>query len=360
MLVTMIETTQMYEGAPWCLGKYSSFEVDKPQLITLLGYDYVIWKDESGKLNAIDNICPHAGANLAKGGYVINIQGENCLACPYHGNKVQFLGDGRIIVDNNVSNRAIQAVLPLQVIDGLVWTYGLNWRYAASSLGQEQDGKLVAKPIEPKLPIPNYNNIPFLPKSNSQLHLSELHHIYSRSGTINNSIDAIVWNVHDAEHFAGTHRNSMLAKEVKIDNFTQDDCHFSWQLVTNKRDDRDAKRNKMSLLIDKEVIQSFNTFLPGLTLVTTDFKGQFLVVVLYVYPESTTTTRFNADAYLYSKFTWWQKLFQIPKIGNKIRDRLLLEDMSIVDNLYSNFQKKITLKNDVIPQLAMDYLKNWS
>ena len=63
-----VETTsRMYEGAPWCLGRYDSFTINKPQLITLLGHDYVIWKDEGGNLNALDNICPHAGASLAKG-----------------------------------------------------------------------------------------------------------------------------------------------------------------------------------------------------------------------------------------------------------------------------------------------------
>ena len=108
---------QMYEGAPWCLGRYDSFEANKPKLITLLGHDYVIWKDESGNLNAIDNICPHAGASLAKGGYIVEFEGKDCLACPYHGNKVQFFGDGKVVVDGSVSSQAIQTVLPLQIFD---------------------------------------------------------------------------------------------------------------------------------------------------------------------------------------------------------------------------------------------------
>ena len=346
-----VETTPVYEGAPWCLGKYHHFEVNKPQLITLLGHDYVIWKEPSGNLNAIDNICPHAGANLAKGGYVVDVKGRSCLACPYHGNKVQLLGDGKVIVEDNISSQAIQAVLPLQVFDGLVWTYGLNW--------QEIGGKLVSEAIEPKLPIPDYSNIPFLPKSDSQLHLSKLDQIYSRSGLINGRVDQFIWNIHDTEHFAGTHRDTMLAKEVKIDNFTQNENQLSWQLITYKRDDKNAQKNKINLLIDREVVQSFNTFLPGLAFVTVDFKGQFLVIVLSLYPESATKVRFCVDAYLYSGFPWWQKLFPIHEIGNRIRDRLLFEDVSIIENLYPTFDKKITLKNDNPAELAMNYLKNW-
>ena len=43
---------QMYEGSPWCLGRYESFEINKTRLITLLNHDYVIWKDKQGNLNA--------------------------------------------------------------------------------------------------------------------------------------------------------------------------------------------------------------------------------------------------------------------------------------------------------------------
>ena len=343
--------TQMYEGAPWCLGRYDSFEINKPQLITLLSHDYVIWKDEAGNLNALDNICPHAGANLAKGGYIKDFKGKSCVACPYHGNKVQLLGDGQAIIEGNLSSQAIQAVLPLQVVDGLVWSYGLHW--------QQRDGKLVSEAIEPRLPIPDYSNIPFLPKSDSQLHLSKLNQIYSQSGSMNGNVNQFIWNIHDAEHFASTHRDTMLAKAVKIDNFSQNENQLSWQLITYKRDDKNAKRNKINLLIDEEVVQSFNTFLPGLAVVTVDFKGQFLVIVLCLYPESPTKAKFCVDAYLYSRFPWWQKLFKIHEIGNKIRDRLLFEDISILENLYTTFDKKITLKNDTIAELAMNYLKNW-
>ena len=173
--------TQMYQGSPWCLGRYESFEINKPKLITLLNHDYVIWKDKQGNLNALDNICPHAGANLAKGGHIVEFEHKSCLACPYHGNKVKFLGDGKVIVERNISTKEIQAVLPLQVVNGLVWTYGLNW--------EEQNGKSISQSIEPRLPIPDYKNINFLPEYNPQLNLSELNHIYSFSESFNGNID---------------------------------------------------------------------------------------------------------------------------------------------------------------------------
>lgn len=340
-----------YAGAPWCLGRYDRFEINKPQLITLLGHDYVIWKDRSGNLNAINNICPHAGANLAQGGYIINFQGKDCLACPYHGNKVQFSGDGTVIIDGSISTQAIQQVLPLQIVDRLVWTYGLNW--------YEQDGNLTTT-IEPKLPIPDYSNIPHLPQSHSQLQINELDHIYSRSHSVNCNILQAIWNIHDAEHFAGTHRDTMLAKKAKIEHLIHNENQLSWQLITHKRDDKDVWKNKMNLLIEPTLIQSFNTFLPSLSIITLNFRKQLIVSVVSMYPESARKTNLCLDIYSNSDFTWWQKLFLFPQIANNFRDRLVLEDISILENLYPNFDKKIALKNDTPAQLAMNYLNSWN
>ncbi len=344
---------KMYEGAPWCLGRYDSFEVNQPQLITLLNHDYVIWKDEDGVLNALDNICPHAGANLAQGGYIVDFQGKSCLACPYHGNKVQFFGNGQVVIDNNISSQAIQQTLPLQIVDGLVWTYGLKW--------QENEGKLIATAITPKLPIPDFSNIPLPIESSSKFILKELNHIYSRSESVDCHINQAIWNIHDGEHFAGTHRDTMLTKEIEIKNLIQDDNKISWQLVQHKRNDPDVKKNKMNPLVDKLLVQHFNVFLPSIFIVPLALnKKQLVLGVVTMYPQSLSKTRICLDSYINFEFAWWQKLLNLPKMVNDFRDQLILEDKTILDNLYPNFDKKITLKNDTPAVLAMNYLENWS
>ncbi|NJL51297.1 MAG: Rieske 2Fe-2S domain-containing protein [Hydrococcus sp. SU_1_0] len=344
--------TPMYEGSPWCIGSYDSFKVNQPKLITLLGHDYVIWRDETENLNAIDNICPHAGANLAKGGYVVDFQGKKCLACPYHGNKVQFFGDGTVIIDSKVSSRAIQQVLPLQVVDRLVWTYGLEWR--------EEDGKLVAQPIEPKLPIPNYLNVPDLRKGHSQLKLEGLNHIYSHSESVNCNLAQAIWNIHDGEHFAGTHRDTMLSQEIEIKNLTQNEHQLSWQLILHKRSDRAIKNNKLNFLVEKVFVQSFNVFLPSLAVITLNYQGKLIVGIVTMYPESPQRVRLCLDSYTDLNFTWWQKLIRLPQMANLFRDRLIFEDIAILENLYETFDHKITLKNDTPAELALNYLQTWS
>ncbi|MEL6930998.1 MAG: Rieske 2Fe-2S domain-containing protein [Cyanobacteria bacterium J06600_6] len=342
---------QMYEGAPWCLGRYASFEVDKPRLITLMNHDYVIWRDKAGQLNAIDNICPHAGASLAQGGYIADFQGKDCLACPYHGNKVQFFGNGKVIVDRNISNKAIQTVLPLEIVDGLVWSYGLNW--------QEKDGKQVATKIEPKLPIPDFSRVLYLPEGYEEIQLEGLNHIYSRSESVQCNIAQAIWNIHDGEHFAGTHRDTMLSEEIKIDNLTQDEHKIAWELTLNKRSDRTAKKNKMNLLVEQEITQGFNTFLPSLAVVTLGYQGKLIVGIVTIYPESDQNIKICLDSYTDIEFSWWQKLIKLPKIANIFRDRLIMEDIAIMENLYTSFEHKITLKNDIPAQLAMNYLQQF-
>ena len=347
----MKSINSMYAGAPWCLGRVESFAVNQPRLITLLEHDYVIWRDEGGSLSAIDNICPHAGASLAKGGYIVDFEGKDCLACPYHGNKVQFFGDGKVVVDGSVSGKPIQPVLPLQIIDGLVWTYGLSW--------SEKNGALTPSPIEPKLPIPDYRQIPYLTPSQPQLELQKLNHIYSRSNVVDCNIAQAIWNIHDGEHFAGTHRDTMLSKEVKIDRLTQDEHKLSWQLIQYKRDDSAIKFNKMNLLVDKVLVQSFNTYLPSLAVITLDYRGKLIAGIVTMYPESDKRVSVTLDSYTDLEFSWWQKLIRFPQIANVFRDRLITEDIAIMENLYANFEKKITLKNDTPAQLAMNYLQAW-
>lgn len=47
-------------------------------------------------------------------------------------------------------------------------------------------------------------------------------------------------------------------------------------------------------------------------------------------------------------------------MADSFRDFLILEDISILNNLYPTFNQKIRLKNDTPAELAMDYLKKWA
>ena len=65
----------------------SGFVKDQPVSLRRLGYKIVLWRDGQGRINALEDHCPHRGAPLSLG----VILGDR-LACPYHGVEVRHDG----------------------------------------------------------------------------------------------------------------------------------------------------------------------------------------------------------------------------------------------------------------------------
>lgn len=65
----------------------SSFVKEAPVSLRRLGYKIALWRDQQGKVHALEDHCPHRGAPLSLG----VILGDR-IACPYHG--VEVRADG--------------------------------------------------------------------------------------------------------------------------------------------------------------------------------------------------------------------------------------------------------------------------
>lgn len=74
----------------WYVVARSSDVTDKPVALKRLGRNIVLWRDQDGRINVIDNYCPHRGAPLSMGNVI-----DGYLTCPYHG--VQLDGDGMVV-----------------------------------------------------------------------------------------------------------------------------------------------------------------------------------------------------------------------------------------------------------------------
>lgn len=46
-----------------------------------LGEHFAVFRGEDGRINVLDAMCPHLGANIAIGGVVSG----DCIQCPFHG-----------------------------------------------------------------------------------------------------------------------------------------------------------------------------------------------------------------------------------------------------------------------------------
>ena len=72
----------------WCIGP-SAMVAGQALALTRLGSKLVAWRDASGKVNLIDDRCPHRGAPLSLG----RLEAGR-LSCRYHG--VEVAGDGTV------------------------------------------------------------------------------------------------------------------------------------------------------------------------------------------------------------------------------------------------------------------------
>jgi hypothetical protein len=56
----------------------------KPVGVELLGEKLTLFRDSSGAVRALHDVCPHRGAPLHQG-WVGKVDGHDCVVCPYHG-----------------------------------------------------------------------------------------------------------------------------------------------------------------------------------------------------------------------------------------------------------------------------------
>ena len=104
----------------WCIGPSAMFQ-DKPVALTRLGEPLVGWRDRDGKLNLVEDRCPHRGLALSLGRLI-----EGKLACRYHG--VQVDGQGVVVAvpgqpDCNLVGQKLIKSYPVQEHFQGVWAY---------------------------------------------------------------------------------------------------------------------------------------------------------------------------------------------------------------------------------------------
>lgn len=92
-----------------------------PVRVRLVGENFVLWRDQDGRLAFFDENCMHRGASLALG----RCEGDG-LRCLYHGWK--YAADGTILETPNYRKATVREKLrapayPVREAGGLVWVY---------------------------------------------------------------------------------------------------------------------------------------------------------------------------------------------------------------------------------------------
>ena len=106
----------------WYVAEEVANITDKPKRVKLLGFDFVLFRDGSGKINCLSDVCIHRGASLGAGQML-----NGCVECPYHG--WQFNGLGNVVkipslpADTKIPARARVDSYPVQERYGWVWVF---------------------------------------------------------------------------------------------------------------------------------------------------------------------------------------------------------------------------------------------
>ncbi len=107
----------------WYVAEWSEKVKDKPVRARVLGQNFVLFRDRTGKVNCLSDVCIHRGGALSNGWTT----DRDCVACPYHGwefdaeGQVQFIpsrGEG-----SDVPERARIDAYPTEERYGMIWVF---------------------------------------------------------------------------------------------------------------------------------------------------------------------------------------------------------------------------------------------
>jgi len=106
----------------WYVAEWSKAVTDKPVKVRMLGRNFVLFRDSSGDIKCLSDVCLHRGGSLGGG----KTKGD-CVACPYHG--WQFSGDGKVQfvpsegADFKIPDKARIDSYPTAERYGMIWVF---------------------------------------------------------------------------------------------------------------------------------------------------------------------------------------------------------------------------------------------
>ncbi|MEO0836275.1 MAG: Rieske 2Fe-2S domain-containing protein [Cyanobacteria bacterium J06642_3] len=311
----------MLQGAPWLLAHKSMLKVNQPQQISLYGKDYVIWKDQTGQVSGLSNICPHMGAKLSEGWCSAQVDGSSAVVCPFHA--LEFDAAGCTVLPGKDRKTLPQLEsLKLIIKDDFIWSYG---------------------EFEPKTPIPDV--------------LEKIAQDYDFIGatadiTVETDLRSMLLIMHDYNHQNGTHRDLFEITEVRFEQFIDNGYHSEafFNTPTAPKTFWQKLRQPNQFLLPEVIKAHLENFFPSLVIFhgASPF-GHIAQCHLFV-PESATKTR--TYVLLYGETS--NPLAKLLKNQFLELSKVVVEqDSSILNKIYANSSQKIKLNNEV----GMDWVK---
>jgi phenylpropionate dioxygenase-like ring-hydroxylating dioxygenase large terminal subunit len=107
----------------WYVAEWSDTVDKEPVRVKMLGQQFVLFRDEAGKVHCLADTCLHRGGSLSRGSVT-----DGNVTCPYHG--WQYNGDGKCVVipsemdeGSKIPDKARVDSYPTQERYGMVWVF---------------------------------------------------------------------------------------------------------------------------------------------------------------------------------------------------------------------------------------------
>ncbi|TBR56947.1 Rieske (2Fe-2S) protein [Westiellopsis prolifica IICB1] len=313
-------------GTPWLIAHKSMLGINKPNKITLNGDDYVLWQNQKGEVFGLSNVCPHMQAPLSQGWVC---QQRDTITCPFHA--LEFDGQGRLYKDGKIdSAKPIAQPLNLIVNGNFIWTYTDH---------------------NPKIPVPEMAekiaaNYDFVGIAGSKTIQADW-------------LSSFLINC-DYNHQNGTHRELFQIIENKVTAYEKDKYHIRVEQETIRKDNTlgELFANPALLSIPKVLKSTVEYEFPSiLALYGQSPLGEFVQLVS-MYPETQQQTKIFEIVFVkYKRFNFLKGLMASSML--KVITKVVEQDTSAVESLYSQQQPKIKLPNEEIMFDMIKLFHDW-
>lgn len=289
----------------WYACEFSSEITNKPKCITMLSQDFVLYRDSTGQVVALKDLCPHRGAALSLG----RVEGDY-IRCPYHGWKYSANGACIEIPANQpdlpIPKKARVETYPVREQYGWVWLF----------LGDLPEEKCPLIPPLPEFDDPAFRVV--YGKLRWDTH-------YTR----------VVENALDISHTPFLHAKSMgsgMAEEPQIEKY---DIHWEeWSAsatvrVKKPKTTRGSWQSILNKQSSRSVSVTLTCYMPNITRLEMKFPiGNFKYILLSSHlPVNASTTA--------SQWLVLRNFITIPWADGDTRKRtlkIMLEDKPIVES----------------------------
>ena len=314
-------------GAPWLIAHKSMLGINKPYKLTLNHHDYVLWKNNSGKVFALNNICPHMQAPLSDGWIC---QQRNSIVCPFHA--LEFNSEGKLLREEKVESHTITKPLELIVKGDLIWTYGAQ---------------------QPKLPIPNL--------------ISRITEGYDFLGaTKEKSIQAEFLKClkinYDFNHAIATHREPFKFNKIHISNYEAKGFYTTLEQTVERTNSswKDIFQNPALLTAPKVLKNHFEYAFPCISSIITPTDFGELVQLFILYPQNQNTTKTFVLLYIKPNNKLNKLLYlMLRKKFLKAFDLVVQQDAKALETLYPEQKTKIRLPREEIMFHVEKLYREW-